>query len=160
MITADVKDLIGTFPLGFVATTTPGGHPAVSPKGTFVVLDETTIAFGHIRSPGTLTNLEVNPACEVNFIDVLKRKGARLRGQTRILRRDTVAFDDLIEHWEAIWPDLVHRVQALILIDVDRVKTFVTPPYDDGATEAEMVAAYKAKLAATYPDMPSGENAP
>ncbi|MFT6945448.1 MAG: hypothetical protein ACJAUW_002030, partial [Yoonia sp.] len=26
-----------------------------------------------------------------------------------------------------------------------------TPPYDDGATEAEMIARYKAKFGALYP---------
>ena len=39
-------DLITTFPLGFVATVTAGGRPNVSPKGTFLVLDDQTIAFG------------------------------------------------------------------------------------------------------------------
>ena len=155
MISDEVKTLIETFPLGFVATTTPGGQAAVSPKGTFVVLDETTIAFGHIRSPGTLTNLEVNPACEVNFIDILKRKGARLRGEARIIRAGTGPFEELVSHWRANWPDLTHRIKALIVIDVDRVKSFTTPPYDDGATEEEMVAAYKAKLAATHPHIPA-----
>ena len=81
MIPASVKTLIGNFPLGFVATVTAGGRPAVSPKGTFLVLDDTTIAFGEIRSPGTITNLGHQPELEVNFVDVFTRKGARIRGQ-------------------------------------------------------------------------------
>ena len=52
-----------------MATVTPEGRPAVSPKGTFLVLDDETIAFGHIRSPGTLANLARRPEAEVNFVD-------------------------------------------------------------------------------------------
>ncbi|MEM7616810.1 MAG: DapH/DapD/GlmU-related protein, partial [Pseudomonadota bacterium] len=37
------------FPLGFVATVTADGRPHLSPKGTFLVLDDSTIAFGEIN---------------------------------------------------------------------------------------------------------------
>ncbi|MEM9350135.1 MAG: pyridoxamine 5'-phosphate oxidase family protein, partial [Pseudomonadota bacterium] len=48
---AATKELISAFPLGFTATVRADGRPAVAPKGTFVVLDETTIGFADIRSP-------------------------------------------------------------------------------------------------------------
>jgi predicted pyridoxine 5'-phosphate oxidase superfamily flavin-nucleotide-binding protein len=60
--------------LGFVATAAPDGTPNVSPQGTFVVLDNRTIAFGEIRSPGTIRNLRANPRTEVNFVNVFVRK--------------------------------------------------------------------------------------
>jgi len=44
--------------------------------GTFVVLDDRTIAFGEIRSPGTIRNLRANPRIEVNFVDVFVRARA------------------------------------------------------------------------------------
>jgi len=151
MINDHVRDTIDRFPLGFVATVTPGGRPAVSPKGTFLVLDDKTVAFGDIRSPGTVTNLTANPECEVNFVNILTRKGARLRGQARMLRRGTDAFEALIGRWHATWPDLADRIGTLVVIDVAAVKPLTTPPYDDGAAEEEMIAAYKAKLAGMYP---------
>ena len=151
MIDAEVAGLIKRFPLGFVATVTPGGRPAVAPKGTFLALNEKQVAFGNIRSPGTMTNLLANPACEVNFIDVLKRKGARLRGTAQSLRRGTERYETLWPQWHAEWGDLAKRISALVVIDVEEVKTITTPPYDDGATEEEMIATYKAKLAGTYP---------
>jgi hypothetical protein len=150
MINAHVRDTIDRFPLGFVATVTPGGRPAVSPKGTFLVLDDTTIAFGEIRSPGTLTNLTANPECEVNFVNILTRKGARLRGRARMLRQGTVDFAGLIGKWREVWGDLADRISTLVLIDVEEVRPLTTPPYDDGATEEEMIAAYKAKLGGMY----------
>lgn len=150
MITQQIRDLIADFPLGFVATVTPGGRPAVSPKGTFVVLDDRTIAYGDIRSPGTLTNLMACPECEVNFVNVLTRKGARIRGLARMVRKGSAEFTDLHRHWQSKWETLAHRIETLVLIEVEAVKPLATPPYDDGATEAEMIALYKDKFAGMY----------
>ncbi|MEM1374250.1 MAG: pyridoxamine 5'-phosphate oxidase family protein [Pseudomonadota bacterium] len=150
MIDADVKALVAAFPLGFTATVTPEGMPAVAPKGTFLVLDDATLGFAEIRSPGTMRNLRANPACEVNFIDILKRVGARVAGNARIIASGDAAFSELLPRWSAIWPDLAHRMRAFVLIDVAAVSTYRTPPYDDGATEDDMVATYKAKFAEMY----------
>ncbi len=137
--------------LGHVATVTPGGRPAVSPKGTFVVLDDQTIAFGNIRSPGTLQNLGHTPQVEVTFVDAFIRKGCRVRGTTQIVRRGTAKFDEVFPAWDALWGDLAARISALVLIKIEGVKPLSTPPYDDGVTEEEMVATYKAKYAELYP---------
>ena len=122
-------DLITMFPLGFVATVTAGGRPNVSPKGTFLVLDDRTLAFGEIRSPQTVTNLTNQPELEVNFVDQWTRKGVRVRGKAQMVRRGAAEFGGLIE----------------------QLKPISTPPYDDGATEEDMIATFKAKFAETYP---------
>ena len=122
-------DLITMFPLGFVATVTAGGRPNVSPKGTFLVLDDRTLAFGEIRSPQTVTNLTNQPELEVNFVYQWTRKGVRVRGKAQMVRRGTAVFGGLIE----------------------QLKPISTPPYDDGATEEDMIATFKAKFAETYP---------
>ena len=57
MLTTEMKQLIGDHSAGMVATINDGGTPSVSPKATFVIIDDGTIAFGNIRSPGTLANL-------------------------------------------------------------------------------------------------------
>ena len=150
-LTAFAKNLIGIFPLGFVATVRSDGKPAVSPKGTFLVLDDRTIAFGEIRSPGTIANLAHLPELEVNFIDQWKRKGVRIRGAARVIPRDESDFDDLIGKWHAIWGDLADRINAIVEIRVAEEKTVTTPPYDDGATEDEMIALYKQKFSEIYP---------
>ena len=151
MIPSSVQELIARFPLGFVATVTPGGRPSVSPKGTFLVLDETTIAFGEIRSPGTLSNLSHQPELEVNFVDVFTRKGARLRGESQLLRRGTEAFDALLPRFSDVWGDLAERINVIVQVPVTKVQPLSTPPYDDGATEEEMIALYKSKFAEMYP---------
>ena len=60
---------IETWRLGFVATSTIQGVPNLSPKGTFIVVDNETIAFGEMRSPNTINNLQKNPQLEVNAIN-------------------------------------------------------------------------------------------
>ena len=150
-IPASAQDLIAKFSLGFVATVTPGGRPSVSPKGTFLVLDDETIGFGEIRSPQTVSNLSHNPEVEVNFIDVFKRKGARLRGKAQMVRRGSEEFEALIPRYTEVWGDLTDRINMIVKIPVEEVKPLTTPPYDDGATEEDMIATYKAKFAEIYP---------
>jgi len=136
--------------LGFVATVTPGGRPSVSPKGTFIVVDDETIAFGEIRSPQTVTNLTNTPECEVNFVDQFTRKGVRIRGQAQFLRRGTAEFEALEPKFIENWGDLTARINMIVKIPVDEAKPLSTPPYDDGAVEADMIATYKAKFAEMY----------
>ena len=148
---ASAIKLIETFRLGFVATVTAGGRPNVSPKGTFVVLDAETIAFGEIRSPQTITNLTNQPELEVNFVDQWKRKGVRVRGKAQMVRRGTADFEAMIPQWVALWGALADRINVIVRIPVDEAKPLTTPPYDDGATEEEMIALYKSKFAEIYP---------
>lgn len=150
MLNQAAKDTIERVRLGFVATVTPGGRPAVSPKGTFVVLDDKTIAFGEIRSPGTLQNISHSPEVEVNFVDAFTRKGCRVRGQAAVLRKGSAEFEKLIPSWANLWGDLSARIDRIVKIELDAVKPLTTPPYDDGVTEEEMVALYKQKYAEIY----------
>ncbi|MEM7472824.1 MAG: pyridoxamine 5'-phosphate oxidase family protein [Pseudomonadota bacterium] len=151
MIPQSTQELITRWRLGHIATITPGGHPSVSPKGTFLVVDNKTIAFGEIRSPQTVSNLAHNPECEVNFVDAFTRKGARLRGTSTMVRRDTAEFDTLFPQFQEIWSSLCERMNLIVKINVSEVKPLTTPPYDTGATEDEMIALYKAKFSEMYP---------
>lgn len=150
-IPANVQKLITRWRLGHIATISPGGRPSVSPKGTFLVIDENTIAFGEIRSPQTVTNLSQNPECEINFVDAFIRKGARLRGMARMVRPGSAEFKEFFPRFQEVWGDLCDRFNLLVMIDVTEVKPLTTPPYDDGATEEEMIALYKSKFAEMYP---------
>ena len=46
MLSASAIRCIERVRMGFVASITPGGRPSLSPKGTFVVLDDCRVAFG------------------------------------------------------------------------------------------------------------------
>ena len=151
MLNDFAKQLIERFPLGFVATVTKDGMPSLSPKGTFFVLDDETIAFGEIRSPGTMENLKHLAKAEVNFADIWLRKGVRVFGSVEVEERGTAVFDVLFPRWEAAFPTLSHRINAIVKIKAERVKMLTTPPYDEGANEEEMIALYKQKFAEIYP---------
>lgn len=150
-LNAFARKVIGEFPLGFVATVSAEGKPCVSPKGTFLVLDGETLAFGEIRSPGTLANLKANPECEVNFVDPFLRKGVRLRCKAVLVERGCGRFDDLLPQWRAVWNTLADRINTLVLLKVGEAKPLTTPPYDEGASEEEMIALYKKKYSEIYP---------
>src|SRR3954469_18204851 len=96
MLTPDMQRIIEEQRLGFVATASTDGMPNVSPKGTFAVLDDRNIAFGEIRSPGTIRNLRANPRIEVNFIDVFVRKGYRFAGRATVVEPGEADFETLL----------------------------------------------------------------
>ena len=107
-LTDDMQGLIADHSAGMVATVNADGSPAVSPKATFVVLDAATLAFGDIRSPGTLANLRRRPAVEVCFIDVVLRRAVRVAGVATIVAKAD-ASAPLVAAFAAAWPDYLDR---------------------------------------------------
>ena len=148
MLTPHMKRIIEEQRLGFVATSAPDGMPNVSPKGTFVVLDDQTIAFGEIRSPGTIQNLRANPRIEVNFVDVFTRSGYRFAGLATVVDRGDPEFDSLLPRLRS---RLSPRIRAIVTIQVARALPLTSPAYDDGRTETELRRAWTAHFRALQP---------
>lgn len=148
MLTPEMQRLIGEQPLGFLATVTPDGKPSVSPKGTFTVLDDATIAFGEIRSPGTIRNLHGNPAIDVNFVDPFTRKGCRVSGAATIVTRGADGFDELLARLNTA---LAPRIRAIVVIAVTKALPLSSPSYDDGATEEGLRKAWTARFRKLQP---------
>jgi predicted pyridoxine 5'-phosphate oxidase superfamily flavin-nucleotide-binding protein len=148
MLTADMKRVIEEQRLGFVATSAPDGTPNLSPKGTFAVLDDRTIAFGEIRSPGTLQNLKINPRIEVNFIDVFARKGYRFAGHATVVERGAPDFDMMLAK---LGSSLAHRIRSIVTISVTKALPLTSPAYDDGRTEAELRRAWTKRFRLLQP---------
>ena len=137
MLTQTMKDIVHKQRLGYVATVSRAGQPSVSPKGTFVVVDDHTLAFGDIRSPGTVANLREHAATEVNFVDPLTRKGFRARGSATIHDRGSVIYRTHRPRFNR-WGSLADRIDHIVLIAVSEAKPLSSPVYDDGAKEAEL----------------------
>ena len=137
MLTDEMKTLIRRFSAGAVATVNADGTPAVSPKGTFVILDDRTIAFGHIRSPKTVANLRRNPAIEVCFTDVVTRRAVRVTGRATILRQGD-ADTALDNAFDAAWGPYRLRMSAYVRIAVTGAEMICSPAYDLGLTEDEL----------------------
>ena len=137
MLTDDIKTLIRRHRAGMVATINDDGTPSVSPKATFVILDDSTLAFGNIRSPGTLSNLKKRSSVEVCFIDVVHRKAVRVTGVASIVRKAD-AERDLMAAFETDWPDYIGHMSAFVKIDVSACELILSPAYDLGITEDEL----------------------
>ncbi|MEL7465144.1 MAG: pyridoxamine 5'-phosphate oxidase family protein [Pseudomonadota bacterium] len=141
------KAIIETWRTGFVATVSAEGAPNVSPKGTFVVVDEETIAFAEMRSPQTVANIAHQPEVEVSFVDVLSRAGVRFRGRARIIEPGE-EFDVLMPLFRAHWDDdLCAMFNAIVVIPVDVLKPLRSPAYEAGASEGDLRALWKTKIA-------------
>jgi hypothetical protein len=124
MLTADMKRIVEEQRLGFVATAAADGTPNVSPKGTFFVVDDKTIAFGEIRSPGTIRNLRTNSRIEINFVDPFVRKGYRFAGTAIVVERGTDTFDTLLGRYRgALGP----RMRAIVAITVTKALPLTSP---------------------------------
>jgi uncharacterized protein len=145
MLTQQMKDTVEKQRLGFVATVSEAGEPNVSPKGTFVVVDDRTLAFGDIRSPGTIANLNHSSAIEVNFVDPIRRKGFRAKGTATVHGRDAETYRAHRSRFDR-WGALADRIDHIVLIEVRSAKLLTTPAYDDGATEADLKAQWSATL--------------
>lgn len=137
MLTEDMIRILEKQRLGFVATVDEAGAPALSPKGTFVAISPTHIAFGDIRSPGTRRNLSERPQTEVNFVDPLSRRGFRAKGTAQILHKETDRFRELRPLFDR-WGDLANRIQRVVVIAIEQAAIVRTPAYDDGATEEDL----------------------
>ena len=144
MLTPEMTKLIRENTLALAATVTPEGAPAVSPKATVVVLNPARLVFSDLRSPGTRRNLAANPACELAFVDVFRRKAVRVRGRGFHHARGAPEFEALLPQF-AEWPDLQPRMLGIFDIAVSGAEMIMSPAYDVGAKEAELAAAWLAR---------------
>lgn len=144
MLTSEMTALIRDNTLALVATVTPKGEPAVSPKATVLVLGPARLAFSDLRSPGTRRNLAASPACELAFVDVFRRKAVRVRGRGSYHVRGAPEFDALLPRFTE-WPDLQPRMHGIFDIAVTAAEMVVSPAYDTGADEADLAALWLAR---------------
>lgn len=150
ILTDAMKALVRDHTLGFVATVNADGTPNLSPKATFVVLDDRTIAFADIRSPNTIRNIGRGSPVEVNFVDPFVRKGCRIAGPAEIAERGSAAYDALIGHFAASG-DLRDHFGAIVTIRAERASLLISPAYDRGQTEAELRRAWTRRFREQQP---------
>lgn len=134
--------------LGFWATVDANGTPMVSPKGTTDVWDESHLWFADVHSPHTVDNIRRGSAVEVNVVDPFVRKGFRFAGRATVHDPGSAEFDDGVARMRANGSALADRVGAVVVLDVERAESLVSPAYDDPtATEAQVRALHAARFA-------------
>jgi predicted pyridoxine 5'-phosphate oxidase superfamily flavin-nucleotide-binding protein len=147
MLTEEMKRVVRQQRLGFVATVCPDGTPNLSPKGTITVWDDDHLVFAHLYSPNTVENLRHNPAIEINVVDVVTRKGFRFKGTGQVLTEGP-QFEQIMgiyrgETGRVPLRDANQRVQAVVLVKVERALPLVSPAYDDGTSEEDVVTIWE-----------------
>ena len=145
-LTKPMKKIITDYNAGAVATVNDNGTPAVSPKATFVILDDSCIAFGNIRSPGTIANIRQRANVEVNFIDVLARQAVRIAGLASIVEKDSEQGQRLMPLFQQSWAPYLDAIQAFVSISITRAELILSPAYDVGHSKAELTRVNLEKL--------------
>jgi predicted pyridoxine 5'-phosphate oxidase superfamily flavin-nucleotide-binding protein len=142
ILTEHMRRVLDEQQLGFVATVTSDGRPNLSPKGTTRSWDDDHITFADICSPQTVANLRANPAIEVNVVDPILRKGYRFKGVAVVL-----ADGPLFEEIEAAYRTRgsTNPFRHIVLMTVEAAAPLWSPAYDQGKSEAEVVALWEAK---------------
>lgn len=138
----DMKRVVREQSLGFVATVCPDGTPNLSPKGTTTVWDDEHLVFLHIHSAGTVGNLAANPAVEINVVDPIVRKGYRFKGRAEVLTSGSV-HAGVLDHYRQERGTDVSPVQAVVLVRVESAAPLVSPVYDAGTDEANVIRRWR-----------------
>ena len=144
MLTKEMEKLIKENTIGLVATVTPDGYPAVSPKATTIVLNSAHLAFIDLRSPKTKRNIKANPFVELNYIDVFRRQACRIKGKATYIETDDKTFDGMSKNFTA-WSSLVEKAKGVFVVEILSAQKILSPAYDYGADEELLKAEWLAK---------------
>src|SRR5215216_2951288 len=134
LLTQEIKEFVNKVKLGFIATVCPDGTPNLSPKGTTIAWDEDCLAFADIHSPGTISNLLINPFIEINIVDVFTRKGYRFKGKAEVFCKGDL-FESILSYYRNAGSK--YTINNIALVRVDRIIPVLSPAYDN-LTEAEI----------------------
>ena len=139
-ISEEIKNFVNSQKLGYVATVSNDGAPNLSPKGTIVVMNESTLVFADIRSPQTIQNLQNNPSVEINVVDPFQRLGYRFKGEGKIINEGS-EFDEILDYYENA--GIKSKINSVVVVDVKSMSQITSPSYDLGATKDELVSKWK-----------------
>ena len=145
-LTEPMKQIIRNYSAGAVATVNADGSPSVSPKATFVIVDDGCIAYGNIRSPGSSANLLKRPRVEVSFTDILARMAVRVGGSAQVVAKDSEVGQQLMPCFEELWSAYLEVMQDFVCISIEQAELISSPAYDVGLTRHELVKTNFEKL--------------
>lgn len=136
IITDDMRAIVDSAKLAFVATVCEDGSPNLSPKGSLRVYDDDHVAFMHMASPTTVGNLRRDPRVEINVVDFLRRRGYRFKG-TAEFRED----GDPVYAWLRQWVEDSHGpgypCHEAVLVRVERALPIDSPAYTFGHADED-----------------------
>ena len=140
LISSEIRNFVNYQKLGYVATVSADNTPNLSPKGTIVAIDESHLAFADIRSPQTIENLRQNSSIEINVVDPIRRRGFRFKGQGQIISEGT-QFSEILEQYKK--NGIKSKINAIVVVTVNKLSEVISPSYDLGMKEDELVSKWK-----------------
>jgi predicted pyridoxine 5'-phosphate oxidase superfamily flavin-nucleotide-binding protein len=158
-IDEDMRAIVARSAIGYAATVTPDGEPNLSPKGTLAVWDDEHLYFADIASPQTIENLRSNPRIEVNFVDVLGRRGYRFKGSAEVHTEGPVFERARAVLTETHGPQ--YPCNHAVLVHVEAVAPLLSPAYmfnDPPPSEEQLRQVWMRKLG-LQPLQPDGDGA-
>lgn len=136
IVTDDMRAIVDSAKLAFVATVCEDGSPNLSPKGSLRVYDDDHLVFINQASPATVANLRRDPRLEVNVVDFLLRRGYRFKG-----RAELRGNGDRVYEWARQWLLDIHGpdypCHEAVLITVERALPVDSPAYMFGHESEE-----------------------
>ena len=139
-ISEEIKYFVNSQKLGYVATVSKDGTPNLSPKGTIIVMSESSLAFADIRSPQTIQNLQDNPSVEINVVDPFQRLGYRFKGECKIINEGP-EFDKILDYYVNV--GIKSKINSVVIVDVESMSEVTSPSYDLGVTKDELISKWK-----------------
>lgn len=95
-----------------------------------------------------MANIRRGSLVEINVIDLFVREGYRLKGPAVIHEPGTDGFLEGHGRLHQQGSNLVDRVKAIVVVEVQLAHPLVSPAHGDGTTsEAEMVRTFEARFA-------------
>jgi uncharacterized protein len=143
VLTPEMQRVVLEQRLGFAATVCPDGTPNLSPKGTTTVWDSDHLVFADVASPGTVRNLEHNPVIELNVVDPFVRKGYRFKGTAELHADGRIYEQGLALMADRDFGIRPERIKTIVLIKVERAEPLISPVYEPGVAEEEVLERWK-----------------
>jgi predicted pyridoxine 5'-phosphate oxidase superfamily flavin-nucleotide-binding protein len=147
VISEDMARVVEEQRLGFVATVCADGKPNLSPKGTVSCWDSEHLVFADICSPGTVANLRERPGVEINVVDPIRRKGYRFKGTGRVVDQGE-EFEAAVRFFRSRGAE--YAIRHVVFIRVEKAEPLVSPVYDRGVPESEVIATYLQRILARF----------
>jgi len=115
-LTQEMKDLIESQKVSFVATADKKGKTNVSPKGSIYIVDDDTLAFADLYSKKTRENLKINPHIALAVVDLKRLHGYQFKGKAELLEEGDL-YNDVVCYLQTLpleLPDPQYVVKIMV----------------------------------------------
>lgn len=150
LITDDMRDIIDSAMLSFVATICPDGSPNLSLKGSVRAYGDEHLIFMDIDSPNTIANLKADPRIDINSIGVFRRRGYRFKGTVELLPPGDSAYEWL-NAWLLELNGPGYPANQAVLVHVEQALPILSPAYTfGGASEKELSNSWRGRYQTSH----------